>query len=372
MIPYNWYPKIYRLPPLLNTCPRVIVVKAFPRVLVMGYGVIGKRVVDAILKQDDMKLVGVGDLATDWRIKMAVRRGVPVYAALSEKEEEMRKAGIPVEGSVEDLIRKGDVDIIVDATPKGIGALNKKKLYEPHGIKAVFEGGEKHEIAQASFVAQRNYSEAIGKDFVRVVSCNTTAICRVVGGLHEKIGLRKARVTIVRRAVDVWESHKTGIMNTVVPELKIPSHHGPDAKTVMKDLDIVTMAFKGSHNLYHMHAAFLEARERVSRDRVIEALENEKRVVFIRGKDGVEALNSIFELARDLGRERGDLYEIPVWEDAIKVEDKEIYLIWATPNESNVIPENIDAIRAATELETNALKSIEKTDRALGVLKRLY
>ena len=46
--------------------------------------------------------------------------------------------------------------------------------------------------------------------------------------------------------------------------------------------------------------------------------------------------------------------------------------MWATPNESNVVPENIDAIRAVTELEKEAFKSIAKTDKALGIVKKLY
>ena len=37
-------------------------------VAVIGYGVIGKRVADAINLQEDMKLSGVCDIISDWRI----------------------------------------------------------------------------------------------------------------------------------------------------------------------------------------------------------------------------------------------------------------------------------------------------------------
>ena len=53
------------------------------RVGVNGYGVIGKRVADAILLQPDMHLVGVADIATDWRIKSAANR-LPVFASTAE------------------------------------------------------------------------------------------------------------------------------------------------------------------------------------------------------------------------------------------------------------------------------------------------
>lgn len=347
--------------------------KAPVRVLVNGYGVIGKRVADAVLKQDDMKLVGISDIVYDWRIKMAVAKGLPIYASLADKVDEMKKAGIDVKGTLEELLKAGEVDVVVDCTPAKVGAKNKP-IYEKYGVKAIFQGGEKHEVAGYSFVAQRNYGGALGRQFVRVVSCNTTAICRVVGGIHEKLGVKKARIVIFRRAVDPWKSGRAGIMNTVVPELHVPSHHGPDAKTVIPDLNIVTMAAKGSHNMMHFHAAMLEMKGKVTLDDVIGVLRGEPRVVFVRGEDGVDGLSAVFEIARDLGRPRADLYEIPVWEDGISISEDgyEVYLMWSTPNESNVIPENVDAIRAVTEIETDPAKSIAKTDETLGVIKKLY
>ena len=39
------------------------------RVAVNGYGVIGKRVADAVGSQDDMEVVGVADIETDWRVR---------------------------------------------------------------------------------------------------------------------------------------------------------------------------------------------------------------------------------------------------------------------------------------------------------------
>jgi len=220
-------------------------------------------------------------------------------------------------------------------------------------------------------VAQCNYNESMGKKFTRVVSCNTTALCRILGAIHGRYGIKKARVVIVRRAVDVWESGHTGVINTIVPEMGV-SHHAPDVKTILHDLDIVSMAAKGSHNLYHMHFAIIEPKVPLQKEDVVSALREAPRIVFVKGADGVEGLNAIFEIARDVSRSRGDLYEIPVWEDGIMVLDGEIFLMWATPNESNVIPENIGAIRALTGQERDWAKSVDATDRSLGGVKELY
>ena len=342
--------------------------KTVVKVGVNGYGVIGKRVADAVSAQEDMKLIGVSDIVADWRIKLASKE-YPIYCSMPERAKHMEEAGIKVSGMLEDLL--DEVDVIVDCTPAKVGAMNKP-VYEKKGVKAIFEGGEKHETAGVSFVATCNYEESIGVQFTRVVSCNTTAICRVLGAIHKRVGIRRARVVIVRRVCDVWESHKRGALNTVIPELHVPSHHAPDVKTVIHDLNIVTMAAKGSHNLYHTHFAMVEPKDKVTAEDVREFLEDEPRVVFVYGRDGIEALNSIFELTRDLKRPRGDLYEIPVWGDSITVKDGEIFMVWACPNESNVIPDNVDAIRAVTELEEDWRRSVEKTDRALGVVKTLY
>lgn len=37
------------------------------KVAVSGYGVIGKRVADAVRRQEDMELIGVADVVTDGR-----------------------------------------------------------------------------------------------------------------------------------------------------------------------------------------------------------------------------------------------------------------------------------------------------------------
>lgn len=51
---------------------------------VNGYVVIGKRVADAAALQDDMELVGVADVVADYRIRLAVERGYPIYASLQD------------------------------------------------------------------------------------------------------------------------------------------------------------------------------------------------------------------------------------------------------------------------------------------------
>ncbi|MBX0300491.1 type II glyceraldehyde-3-phosphate dehydrogenase [Cryobacterium sp. 1639] len=333
------------------------------RVAVNGYGVIGKRVADAVRLQPDMELVGVSDVVSDYRIQTAVSLGIPVFSSSDDAVAGMSAVGIPLVGSLHELLH--GVDVVVDCTPAGIGAANLDH-YREHGVKAIFQGGEKHALTGHSFVAHANFDSAISRDATRVVSCNTTATVRTLTALKDANLLKKARGVLIRRATDPWESDHSGIMNTLVPEASIPSHQGPDAQTVVPDLDVITIAAKGSHTQNHAHFWTVELTRAAERDEVLDAFRAMPRIALVRRSDGIVALNSTIELMRDLGRPRGDMYEVALWEDILKVEGKELFFTYSVDNQAVVIPENVDAIRALTTTST-AGGSIQLTDKILKV-----
>ena len=339
--------------------------KAAAKVAVNGFGVIGKRVAEAVSKQKDMKLVGVSDIVSDYRVKLGEKKGYAVYCSIPERLPDMKKAGVEVQGTLEDLLKK--VDVVVDCTPAGLGAKNKI-IYDKAGVKSIFQGGEKHELTGRSFVAQCNYDESLNKGSTRVVSCNTTGICRTVGTLQNTLGVRKARVVLFRRGTDPWESHKTGLINTVVPESHIPSHQGPDAQTVIPKLNITTMAAKGPFTIGHLHFAMVQMKDSPERKDVLKVLRNAPRLAPVRTSDGVDSMNAVAEMMRDLGRPRADMWEVVFWEDILSVEDGEASMVYQVHNESVVVPENVDAIRALTGQESNWKRSIAMTDESLGIV----
>ena len=336
------------------------------RVVVNGYGVIGKRIADAVAAQDDMELVGVADVVSDWRIKVAVAKGYPVFASTPESADAMRAAGVPVAGILGDLL--GTIDVVADATPKKVASANLER-YRAAGVKSIFQGGEKHSLTGHSFVAQANYASALGRDTTRVVSCNTTSIVRTLGALKSAGLLKRARGVLIRRATDPWESDHTGVMNTVVPEKDIPSHQGPDAQTVLPDLDVVTIAVVAAHTTSHLHAWSVELTRPATKDEVLAAFRAASRIAFLRVSDGVVALNSTLELMADLGRPRGDMWEVGLWEDSLTVQGSEVFYNYQVYNQAIVVPETIDAIRALTGSEVDGLASIAKTDQALGLVR---
>ena len=333
-------------------------------IAVIGYGVIGKRVADAINTQDDMKLIGVCDVISDWRIQNAVRKNYDIYAATSEAEKEMKTANIPFAGSMQELLKK--VDLVVDCTPKNIAAQNIK-IYKEIGIKFIVQGGEKHETTGHSFSAESNYKSALNLNATRVVSCNTTSILRTLTALKNAGLLEYARGTLLRRATDPWESHLGGIMNTMVPERDIPSHQGPDAQSVDPDLDIITSAIKVPETLSHMHYWNVKLKKKTTKEEVIEAFKRSTRIKLIQYDQGLVSNNTIKEMFLDMGRPWGDMYEVALWEDMLKVVGGELFYAYVVDNQAIVIPETIDAIRALTGIEMDANKSIAKTNESLGI-----
>jgi glyceraldehyde-3-phosphate dehydrogenase (NAD(P)) len=173
-----------------------------------------------------------------------------------------------IAGTLEELL--GQVEVVVDCTPKRIAAKNVE-LYRRRGLKFILQGGEKHEATGHSFVAEASFAGAVNRDATRVVSCNTTSIVRTLTALKRAGLLRRARGTLLRRATDPWESHESGIMNTLVPEAEIPSHQGPDAQSVDPDLDIITMAVKVPETLAHLHYWSVQMTRPAGRDEVSDA-----------------------------------------------------------------------------------------------------
>jgi glyceraldehyde-3-phosphate dehydrogenase (NAD(P)) len=334
------------------------------KVAVNGYGTIGKRVADAILKQKDMTLVGVTKTKPNYEARLAVERGIIVYASSADSLKLFDGAGYRVAGTLDDLISSADV--VVDCTPGKVGA-TYKPLYERYKVKAIFQGGEKHDTTGFSFNAYCNYKSALGRDLVRVVSCNTTGLCRVINALDKGFGVKKVRALLVRRGADPAENSK-GPINSIVPDpVTIPSHHGPDVQKVLPHIDITTVALAVPTTLMHVHVLNMELNRDATEQEIIGTLSSYRRIRLFSAAEGISSTSEIIEFARDIGRQRYDLPELAIWKESIKSFGREIYLSQAVHQESIVIPENIDAIRAVARITEEPEESIRITDESLGL-----
>ncbi|MET1159603.1 MAG: type II glyceraldehyde-3-phosphate dehydrogenase [Thermoprotei archaeon] len=336
------------------------------RIGIVGYGTIGKRVADALKKLESVKVVGVVKTKPDYSAELVLRKGFKLYT-IHESLDEFRKKGLEVSGTVEDLLN--EVDLVIDATPGGMGR-KYKELYVKYGVPAIFQGGEDSSVAEISFSSICNYEEAIDKKYVRVVSCNTTGLLRIVCLLNQEFGVEKVRGVIIRRGADPKEDKRGPINAIKLDPPGIPSHHALDAKTVVPDLDIETIAVAVPTTLMHVHILRVILHKEASRDEVINALAKSKRIILISAeKTGIDSTSKVIEWARDIGRYRYDIPENVIWLDTLKVAGKEVTIVQAIHQESIVIPENIDAVKAVLGLEKDKWKAIYETDKLLGLGK---
>lgn len=335
-------------------------------VAINGYGTIGKRVADAVAAQDDMKVVGVSKTRPNYEARTAVEeKNYDLYIGIPEREPLFKEAGIEIAGTVEDMVQ--EADIVVDCTPGNIGPQNLE-MYKKAGVKAIYQGGEDHDLTGLSFNSFSNYDDSYGADYTRVVSCNTTGLTRTLSTIDPIVDIQKVRAVMVRRGSDPSEVKK-GPINAIVPNPpKVPSHHGPDVKTVMNGIDVTTMALLVPTTLMHQHNLMIEIGNEVETEEIIDALEKRSRVLVVEANEGLGSTAELMEYAKELGRNRNDLYEIPVWKESINVVGKELFYMQAVHQESDVVPENVDAIRAMLEMESDNEKSIAKTNKAMGIL----
>jgi glyceraldehyde-3-phosphate dehydrogenase (NAD(P)) len=290
---------------------------------------------------------------------------MPLYGASPKGVEALKKAGLPVAGGLADLLK--ECDVVVDCAPEDIGAQNLQ-VYRDSKVKAIFQGGEEHEAIGWSFNANANYRESLGREYVRVVSCNTTGLIRTLypfhaGGLAEDI-----YAVMIRRATDPNDSKK-GPINAIEPALKIPSHHGPDVASVIGGLPIHTMAVKVPTTLMHLHAVVVRLKRTLTDQDVADLWTRQPRVMLVNGSEGLVSTAQLIEWARDQRRPRGDLWETAVWGDGFKVEGKTLYFYQAIHQEADVVPENVDCIRAMLRVTDDGAKSIEMTDKAMGIMR---
>ena len=354
--------EIYQL--ILSVCEEHLMFK----VGVNGFGTIGRRVAAAILKQDDMNLVGVADVSPSWKIRCASK--IPFFYGLrnynlneNEQFEIIKKTftdeKIEPKGTILDLIN--EANLIVDCTPKKIGKANKDKLYSrKNDLHALFQGGEKASIAEVTFNAYINYKDAIGVRFIRIPSCNTTGMLGFLNIIQSVSDVKKVIVNLIRRGADPPEP-KSGPINDYVPTA-IPSHHVEDVISADSRLNgkLITYGVKVPITLMHMHNVIAFGNF-PSREKILNAFRENPRMVVIGGKE-VPTAAQVME-----ANERKNLYQIAILEKTIHIHGDILLFSVYVHQEADVVPENIDAIRASLGYE-DSKDSIERTNKSLDLI----
>lgn len=336
------------------------------KVGVAGFGVIGQRLADGVRLQEDMELVGVADIAPTLSIRALREKGMPydLYLVDGADKKKFETLGIPVSGTFDDLIDR--VDIMLDSSPGGIGAMNKER-YVAKGIKAIFQGGEKSSVADVFFHGYANYEKGVNAQFLKLTSCNTTGLIRSVDCLDRAYGIKKIAITIIRRVADPGDYHR-GLTNALQIE-KAPSHQAVDLMAIMPHVEATGILVHTPVTHGHIITVLAKGSQKITKQMALNAFRQHDRIRIVSIDEGFLGNASLFRYARDLGNPRGDMYEIALWEDSIVESGDDIMYAINIPQESVTIPETIDAIRAAMSMQEDRLLGISQTNQYLGLGK---
>ncbi len=335
-----------------------------PRVAVVGYGTIGTRLADGAARQGDMEFVGIADVAPTLALRALREIGMPYkfYLVDMARKADMDRVGIPVAGTLDDLLEQ--VDVVLDSTPGGIGA-KMKEQYKRHNVKAIFQGGEKNDVADVFFHGYANYEKGIGKDFLKLTSCNTTGLIRAVDAIDRLVGVEKVAITIIRRVADPGDLHR-GLVDVLQVDA-VPSHQAKDLMLVMPHVDATGLLVHTPVTHGHIINIVAKPKKAVTKEAALEVFRAHPRMRVVRIADGFNSNTAFFKYARELGNKRADMYEIGVWEDCVAMSGSDLMFAINIPQEAVTIPETIDGVRACLSMQTDRLEAVGLTNKYLDL-----
>ena len=248
---------------------------------------------------------------------------------MEDHRAEFDALDIPVSGTITDLIQQ--CDVLLDATNAGVGAKNRA-LYEQYGKKAIFQGGEKNDVADVFFHGYANFEKGVEKQFLKLTSCNTTGLIRAVDCLDRAYGMERVAITIVRRVADPGDYHR-GLTNALRID-KAPSHQAVDLMTIMPHVAATGILIHTPVTHGHIITVVAHGKEKITKEMALKAFNDHPRIRVVSTDEGFLGNASLFKYARDLGNPRGDMYEIALWEDSIVETGDDIMFAINIPQES--------------------------------------
>lgn len=307
------------------------------RVFINGYGSIGSRITSFIQQDTDIEVVGIGKYSPDDNVKIALSRGLKVYVPerkLTDFEE------YDISGTIESVL--DNCDLVIDAAPSGMGYQNKKTLYEPKKLMAIYQGGETIEgssaVSDLLFNSRANYSKSFGKKHVMQGSCNVTGMGRILQPLREKYGDQLIRfdVTLVRRWADIEQTDKE-VKDTI--EMTENPHHGEDVKSYFgKDAPLFVRAIKVPTRQMHLHIIDIRFKESAPKpSEILDLFKDEYGVATLWTAKGTK---DVRDFANSLDFSFKDTNMIHIHANMIASIGDTLQLMYSDDQTGIVIPEN--------------------------------
>ncbi len=329
------------------------------KVFVNGYGSIGSRITKFIKDDPDIDVIGIGKHSSNKTVQHVIDDGFSVYVP-EDKIDDFKNYDIS--GSIESIL--DECDLVIDASPGGSGFINKKNIYEPKGIKAIFQGGETifndNSVADILFNSRVNYDAVFDKNYVMQGSCNVTGMGRILNPLREKYSNKLSRfdVTLVRRWADLEQTDKQ-IVDTI--EMTEQPHHGTDVKSYFSDdVTLFVREIKVPNRQMHFHIMDIRFNDNTpTSDEIHQLFENEYGIAVLWTAKGTKDVRDFAESTKFNFKDTNMLHIHANMTTSI---GDTIQLMYSDDQTGIVIPENYMLLQAMLFQRTydDALKHTEK------------
>ncbi len=325
-------------------------------VLVVGTGTIGEPVISLLLSHK--KEIGIDEIIFHKHtprlidrpmLRTLIKRGA-LMSVEEHKKHEFQELGLEPDMTIEEALKKADV--VLDATKSGVGLKNKDLFYKKHidDTKAFIAQGSEFGFG---IMYAAGINDMVLKEkpkWITVASCNThagAALIKTLGTKNGKIDLKKVDLVYLRRSADISQTGKFTSAPTITryKDSEYGTHHARDVnelfKTIGQPLNIFSSAIKLNTMLMHSVHYHLIFNSPVTREELIEKVENEP-LVAVTYKDH---LNQVFSFGRDHGHYGRILNEFVVSIPSILVRNEtEVYGWGFTPQDGNNLLSNMRAI----------------------------
>jgi glyceraldehyde-3-phosphate dehydrogenase (NAD(P)) len=307
------------------------------KVFINGYGSIGSRIASFLKDDPEISVIGVGKYSPDEKVNLAISRGLCVYVP-ERKINDFKD--FEISGTIESAL--DDCDLVIDAAPGGVGYNNKKNLYEPKNVMAIYQGGETvlgdQSVSDLLFNSRVNYDLAIGKRHVMQGSCNVTGMGKILEPLREKFNDKIIRfdVTLIRRWADIEQTEKT-VIDTI--EMTEKPHHGDDVKTYFgKDAQLFVRAIKVPTRQMHLHIMDIRFKDSVPKPSEIhDIFTNEFGVAILWTAKGTK---DVRDYAETMGFNFTDTNMIHIHANMTEMIGDTVQMMYSDDQTGIVIPEN--------------------------------
>ena len=307
------------------------------KVFVNGYGSIGSRITSFLKDDPEITVVGIGKYSPDDKVNLAISKGLNVYVPEKKIND---FSNYKISGSIEKVL--DDCDLVIDAAPGGHGYKNKKNLYEPKNIPAIYQGGESilgdESVSDLLFNSRANYDLAFGKQHVMQGSCNVTGMGRILEPLRDTFGDQLVRfdVTLVRRWADLEQTDKK-LSDTI--EMTEKPHHGDDVKLYFgKDAPLYVRAIKVPTRQMHLHIMDIRFKDTAPKpSQIHEIFTNEFGVATVWTAKGTK---DIRDYAQSMGFNFVDTNMIHIHANMTTSIGDTVQIMYSDDQTGIVIPEN--------------------------------